>query len=924
MLRFHDASDTSTPTPRRLVDSGRVTLPSRSRLLDRLIEETGGPVDMQRLTLVKAPTGYGKTATIADWLGDDSSEGFLLRWVHCSARDQQSPWEQLALALSPFSGSQPLSNSTRIDDVLHLAHGLTSSLTIVIDDYQFVTSAANDVAVAELSGASPKLTLIVIGRRVALLDGPLITATTRVRVIGAEDLRLTAGESRELTDALGVPQSPSLTSAIERADGWPLAIRAALNLGSDLLYANTEEGRVWSGAASPHGFDPLANLNAFAMGSLEIMDESSKRIVLAAAQIDSLSSTQIRELLDLDAETAVATTHSLVELGFLMPVLGGATAEYRCHRAVRTPFAEYAAGSIDLATRKELYRGRAAEIASTAQFTAFRLFCAAEDFGAAEQVLANHFSTITDEVSECTNVLRALPEAVLIAHPTLTAALLFLEMPLTGVAPSRLRFLLGVWQRGLRERLPEGLETEQGPIHIQLLCQAMVVNRVLGELESAQRIMHHIESRVLPGGGLPGVPATGDTGHGDIAATASGSMSTYFREVASTALAVGDFRRARRTLKRLRRHSERKIATPWHGFPHASTRTVSDPESGANWLLASLAELAFTDTIDGHVRRSGELLHEYDALVASSDARAPGIAWVGAEVARALLAQESKDRVLLDAAKAGLAPIEDRLEPWPIMLIAEASSVRHTRGTEFALSHLNAGLADADGLPPIPKSWREYVITFEAMLNASVGNLAQAEQLLASCPSDSPGLRLERARLAVFGGHDVEALLIAQGVGDPGATKRQRVDRRLLTAVSAWSCGRKDEAFTALAAAATLIDKYFLPAMLVSLPFDVLRDVAVAARDADVCDIVSAIDDIPEVSRAQRYEQLTEMELRTLAAITQHRNANQAAASLFITAGTVKKHLAAVYRKLNVRDRDAAILRAGQMGLLHLSCPPEG
>lgn len=57
-------------------------------------------------------------------------------------------------------------------------------------------------------------------------------------------------------------------------------------------------------------------------------------------------------------------------------------------------------------------------------------------------------------------------------------------------------------------------------------------------------------------------------------------------------------------------------------------------------------------------------------------------------------------------------------------------------------------------------------------------------------------------------------------------------------------------------------------------------------------------------------------ELRTLQAIARHRSANQAAAELFVTAGTVKKHLASVYRKLWVNGRDEAILQAGRMGIL--------
>ena len=916
MPRFNDFQGTQAHAILPVVDGGRVMLPSRYRLIERLVEETAGSAGMQRLTLVCAPTGYGKTATIADWLGEEADGAFPVRWLHCSKGDPRQLWESLAAQLAPLSEATVDAGADPVAAVLQLARELRSGTTLVIDDYQLATSAANDMALAELSAVSHRLTLIVIGRRVTLLDGPLVSATTRVRLIGAADLRLTPSEATELAHSLRVPPSPSLTAALERSDGWPLAIRAALNLGSDALYADTSEGRIWAGGPASQLFDPLANLNAFAMASFEIMADDARAVMLATAQIDSLSLTQIRELLATDEHTLVATVQQLGELGFLVPGPGACSPEYRCHRSVRTPFAEHAAGTIDIAERRKLYRGRAEEVAGTAPFTAFRLFCAAEAFSAAEVILAQNFTTITDEGDECMKVLRALPEDALLAHPTLTAALLFLENPLVGVAPTRLRYLLRLWQGGLQRRLPQGPATAPGPIHLQLLCEAMVMSRVLGDLASAKSLMHHIEARLAPDQ-APATPlAAGSREDTRAVLAGNGSLSVFYREIAATALAVGDFERARRNLKRLRRHSERKIATPWHGFPHASTRTVTDQESGANWLVAALSELAFTDIIDGNVRRSGELLHELDEIVAATGAKAPGVSWVGAEIARAHLAQESDNVPLLEAAANRLTSISDRLEPWPMLLIAEAASFRCTRGTELALAHLVSGLTDGVRLAPIPKAWCQYVVNFEAMLNSSIGNLARAEELIAAGDPELPLFRLERARLAVFSGNDVEALLLAQGVGDPGATKRQRVDRRLLTAVAAWACGRSAEAITALAAAVELIDKYFLPAMLMSVPFELLREVAVAARDAEVCDIVDTIDRIPEKSRAHRYEQLTEMELRTLDAISEHRNANLAAASLFVTAGTVKKHLAAVYRKLGVRDRDAAILRAGRMGLL--------
>ncbi|MBP6684411.1 MAG: hypothetical protein KA158_03220, partial [Leucobacter sp.] len=840
MLRLNSFSGPPEHAQRTVADGGRVALPSRCRLLQRLTEETARSAGMQRLTLVLAPTGFGKTATITDWLGGDEDGLFPVRWVHCSDAGPRALWADIAAAIAPHSATPLEGGAASPASVTQLARGLHTSLTLVVDDFHLATEATTDMELAELSAESPKLTLIVIGRSVTLLDGPLVSATTRVRLIGAADLSLTPDETAELIESLQVPPSHSLATAMARSEGWPLAIRAALNLGADGLYVETEDGRMWAGGAATQRFDPLSNLNAFAMASLEIMEADARTVILAASQIHAISVNLIRSILGDDDAAAAAAIRYLTEHGFLVEVPSPGASEYRCHQSVRTAFAEYAVNTIDVEHRKRLYDGRAREVAGTAPYTAFRLFCAAEEYDEAAITFAQNFTLITDEGEPCLRTLRALPEEVLLQHPTFTAALLFFEFPLVGVAPARLRYLLRIWQRGLEHHLPQGIATPQGPTHLHLVCEAMVLKRVLGDLEEAKTLMLHLEGRLAPDG-APALSASGDSGEAAPAVLpGNGSLSVFYREIAGTAIAVGDFGRARRSLKRLRRLSEFKISTPWHGFPHASIRTVTDPASGRNWMLAALSELAFADMIDGHVRRAGELLHEYDELARSTGAAAPGISWVGAEVARAHVAEENRDPALLQQAVDRLSPISDRLEPWTMLLIAEAAMMRQSRGTALALAHFVSGLEDGRRHTPIPAAWSKYVVTFEAMLNSSIGNLARAESLLAGTDEDEPTFRLEQARLALFSGNDVEALLLAQSVGDPGATKRQRVDRRLLTAVAEWGCDRKADAVTCLGTAAALIDKYFLPAMLVSVPFEQLRDVAVAARDQGVCDIVDA------------------------------------------------------------------------------------
>jgi DNA-binding NarL/FixJ family response regulator len=45
----------------------------------------------------------------------------------------------------------------------------------------------------------------------------------------------------------------------------------------------------------------------------------------------------------------------------------------------------------------------------------------------------------------------------------------------------------------------------------------------------------------------------------------------------------------------------------------------------------------------------------------------------------------------------------------------------------------------------------------------------------------------------------------------------------------------------------------------------------------------------------------------------------EVASSLFISAKTVKNHLASIYQKLDARDRTQAVLRAARLGIIRLS-----
>lgn len=912
MRPSHARSTESART--QVFDGGRIRLQPRWRLLEQLREETGSSAGLRRLTVVRAPTGYSKTRTVEAWLGSTDESDETLRWVTC--RPSESLWSQLQRELTTLIGASNQLHENPIQATMHAAERLSSPITLIIDDYHVETNAENDIALADLSSISAHLTLIVITRRVTLLDRTLVTARTRVRLIDTSDLSYTLGEMSELAHALGIPLTHELQLAFSQTGGWPLAIRAALNLGSDSLYLGAPDPKTWNSSPDAPIFDAITNLNAFAIDSLELLDAPAREVILAASQLDALSLRQIQHRLHADFDEANAVAQHLVELGLLFEMPGVSGAEYRCHSSVKPGLGAFAERSIDPAKRADIYRRRASEVAHNAPLNAFKLYCAAEDFAPAEELLACNFTTLTEETTELAQVLRTVPEDALLAYPTLTAAQLFLKIPQANIASATIEYLVGIWAQGLQLRLPDGIATTPDSIHLPLLCQTMVATRLTGRLEVAETLLRHLDSRLIPNYLADDESVSGPIPLRVITKYA-GSLPIYFREAAATALVIGDLATARRNLVRLKKHSERQISRPWHGFPVASIRTVTDAQSGSRWLITALSELAFTEMLDGDMQRSAELLAAIDAHQAATGAQAPGISWAGAEVARAHLAYELDDDSLFQAAAAKLSPLAGRLETWQLLLVAESAVLRSSRGPDAALAHVQVAISQMRDLQPAARGWSTILTSFAAMLSISTGNFSHAAELIASASEDSPGIRLERARLALFSGDPVEALLLANKVTDIETTKRQQVDRFLITAVAAWENGHRDEALFALDHAARMIERYWLGSKLRAVPYESLHSLAIAARDAGVCDLVTRIESAPEYDRPRSFRPLTEMELRTLNAIAQHRTTSATATALYVTPGTIKKHLASVYRKLGVNGRDDALLTAGRMGLLN-------
>lgn len=886
----------------------------RPRLLAQLTESS----ERSRVILLRAPAGYGKTTLVTRWLESRDAQSL---WIGCAAANPETLWKYTAQRLSQGLDTETPTPDFPLGSVRDLIAGVTRSFTLVFDDYHHTTDPENDQALAELAGRNPLVTLVVIARRVRVLDGPLVTSRTPVRVFGARELAFSDEEACELATLLGRPADVRLRSAMRDADGWPMAVRAAL--GPVDHHDGRDPGAGSADGECSESIDPRVELSRFALNHLEIVNDTGRRILLAASLLDGISFKLLEEFTGTTGPQLRETLHQLLELGVLTSLSNGAGTEFHCHTAVRSTLALRSERSLSPEQRAGLLRGRAAEIEYAAPFSAFKLYCAVADHDRAESVLVHNFVTLTDEADEILPYLRGIPETALATHPAYVSARLFLETGDPSVPSSTLERLVELMRAGVQGRLaeqgsptPDGIVPElPGELRLATIAQQMALFRMFGDHDGASDRARELESRISSTHALDDEDSIERTGPA-VHMLAPGAAPIYYREIALTALGLGNLDQARRNWRRLLAHAEELIETPLHDHPMEAARTVSDEVSGQRWRLAALSGLAFTEMLDGRMERCAELLDECHAFGEATGAAHPASTWMLGEVARAHVASGRGDEAMLGLAIDRLAPLRDRIDAWPVLLVAEAEMVRSQRSTERAMALLQTG-ADfgEEELSARSGRWRQFVGAYRAMLSTALGDLSGAAELLGALDPEAPGTRLERARLAHFALDDMQALLLVQQISGE-IPVRQQANRALIAAVAAWGCGRPQEAFEALAEAAGLIRRHALTSLLWNLPYDSLLGLAEAAREAGVCDFVPEVEAVPAAARSRRYERLTEMELRTLEAIAVHRSIGSTAEALFVTSATVKKHLNAVYRKLQSRGREEAILQATRMGLL--------
>jgi LuxR family maltose regulon positive regulatory protein len=190
------------------------------------------------LTLLIAPAGFGKTTLLAQWAGRQRRSS--VAWLSCDQTHRESSrfWSAVVAALRnarPRSGREAAALLAREGESAEVAISLANELgdtstpvTLVIDDFH-MASPAPWVLLTFLQ-ALPENVHVVIGSRV---DLPFSLARLReagqIAEIREDALRFSLDESTEFLALAGVELAPpDLQSLYELVEGWPAGLRMAV------------------------------------------------------------------------------------------------------------------------------------------------------------------------------------------------------------------------------------------------------------------------------------------------------------------------------------------------------------------------------------------------------------------------------------------------------------------------------------------------------------------------------------------------------------------------------------------------------------------------------------------------------------------------------------------------------------------------
>jgi LuxR family maltose regulon positive regulatory protein len=220
------------------VPRSRSGLVSRPRLIDAVGQGTA-----QKLTIVVAPAGFGKTTLVAGWLAETFGTEGAAGWVSLDPSENEPTtfWMYFIAALqriypsvgthamSQLRSPQPPPVESVLTTLINEIDALDREFTVVLDDYHVIDSPSIHGAMTFLLDRMPRRMHLVIATR---SDPPLALSRLRARgeltELRVTDLRFTLDEASAFLRGMSIELSAGDTAKLERrTEGWITGLKLA-------------------------------------------------------------------------------------------------------------------------------------------------------------------------------------------------------------------------------------------------------------------------------------------------------------------------------------------------------------------------------------------------------------------------------------------------------------------------------------------------------------------------------------------------------------------------------------------------------------------------------------------------------------------------------------------------------------------------
>ncbi len=261
---------------------------TRGRLLDWLRQHTP-----QRLTLVIAEAGYGKTTLLADygrrsqvpvlWFKLDHTDADWISFTNylvAAFRELRPGFGRATLALLDQLATADRSRGRVIDALLAEVAEVSEPVLVILDDYHLVDSNtdAPEIVGRLLRDAPPGMSFLIASRRRPVLDLARATAQGHVAELVTDDLRFSRAETDTLfAETYQQPLEPDVLDQVEqRTEGWAASLqlfrssirgRSALEIRAFARSMSGTQGPIYDFLAQEVLRELTPNLRRFVVGS---------------------------------------------------------------------------------------------------------------------------------------------------------------------------------------------------------------------------------------------------------------------------------------------------------------------------------------------------------------------------------------------------------------------------------------------------------------------------------------------------------------------------------------------------------------------------------------------------------------------------------------------------------------------------------